>query len=197
MWCNVIYVMFSVYRRFFVSLKLLFNWGWSMHGIKRSTIQATTSVTRNTLREQGTLLRWCGKDRSRGKFGTKVAGSAMQLNWQPYFPQIHPVLFWIDFVVFACVCSIQVHWLKRWSWQKLTSYISCLGMILREIWTYFYSLLALLFRLCCQIRCIRQCFDVFWPGTTHVGMALSEDGRFCVANYYPEPSQFAWRIIHV
>ena len=50
-----------------------------MHGIKRSTIQATTSVTRNTLREQGTLLRWCGKDRSRGKFGTKVAGSAMQL----------------------------------------------------------------------------------------------------------------------
>lgn len=23
------------------------------------------------------------------------------------------------------------------------------------------------------------------PGSTHVGMALSEDGRFCVANYFP------------
>eukprot|EP00434_Breviolum_minutum_P015864 symbB.v1.2.013978.t1/scaffold1001.1/size146904/9 len=27
--------------------------------------------------------------------------------------------------------------------------------------------------------------QVVWKGTTHVGMALSEDGRFCVANYYP------------
>ena len=49
-----------------------------MRGIRRSPIQATTSVTPNSRREQGTLLRWCGKDRS-GKFGTKVAGSAMQL----------------------------------------------------------------------------------------------------------------------
>ena len=59
-----------------------------MHGIKRSTIQATTSVTRNTLREQGTLLRWCGKDRSRGKFGTKVAGSAMELIGNPTFLKV-------------------------------------------------------------------------------------------------------------
>eukprot|EP00435_Cladocopium_sp_Y103_P003093 s2756_g1.t1 len=27
--------------------------------------------------------------------------------------------------------------------------------------------------------------QVVWKGSTHVGMALSEDGRFCVANYYP------------
>ncbi|CAE7516461.1 Glipr2 [Symbiodinium natans] len=27
--------------------------------------------------------------------------------------------------------------------------------------------------------------QVVWKGTTQVGMALSEDGRFCVANYFP------------
>lgn len=27
--------------------------------------------------------------------------------------------------------------------------------------------------------------QVVWKGSTHVGMALSEDGRFCVANYFP------------
>jgi len=27
--------------------------------------------------------------------------------------------------------------------------------------------------------------QVVWKGSTHVGMALSDDGKFCVANYYP------------
>lgn len=27
--------------------------------------------------------------------------------------------------------------------------------------------------------------QVVWKGTTHVGMACSDDGRFCVANYFP------------
>jgi len=40
--------------------------------------------------------------------------------------------------------------------------------------------------------------QVVWKGTTHVGMALSEDGRFCVANYYPAGNvmgQFASNVL--
>lgn len=35
--------------------------------------------------------------------------------------------------------------------------------------------------------------QVVWMGTTSVGMAISQDGRYCVANYYPAGNAGIWK----
>jgi len=46
----------------------------------------------------------------------------------------------------------------------------------------------------CQTAAANRFTQMMWMGTTSVGMALSSDGKFCVANYFPQgndPSGFA------